>query len=396
MIDIAFLAIALFTAFTGWHRGIVVRGLQLVGLISFGALAYHFAPRFLSHIDALARPSVARSVVLVLVTWIAAMIGEAIGSRVGRRIMGKPHRAKRTLDGLAGAAASVLTLAFVAWFAATAAAPSLPATSARQISQSKVLAAVDSVMPETPRTWAARLATSLNTSRFPSVFNGLSPEPSTDVGTPNSAVTSSAAVQQASNSVVKVLSDSTSCGGAEGSGWVVASQRIVTNAHVVAGAQHVTVQVKGVGPRLSATVVGYDPSVDLAILKVPQLSAPALARDTSTLKTGTDAVVAGFPLNGNYKVVPARVGTEIDATGRNIYSTGLVTRTIYSLNTTVQPGNSGGPLLTPSGKVAGTVFGRSTTSTTTGYALTDAETSHLLDAASSLSSAVSTQSCVVE
>lgn len=392
VVDILLVALLLLAALRGWHKGAVVRGLQLVGLLGAGALAYHFVPGWLNHVDAVARPGIARSLVLIAAVWVAAVIGEAVLGRIAMRLMRGRHGSRP--DSFLGAIASMLVTAFVVWFCATAAAPALPASIGRQVSDSRGLRAIDSVMPDQPRQWASKLATSLNANRFPDVFSGLSPDPAPSVPAPDAGVTSTAAVAKAAASVVKVLASSTSCGASEGSGWVVAQHRVVTNAHVVAGSSDVTVQVAGVGPRLSASVVAFDPEVDLAILDVPSLAAPALQRTSATLSKGTSTVVAGFPLDGSYTVVPARVGNEIDATGRDIYASRLVTRTIYSLNTTVKPGNSGGPLLTTSGTVAGTVFARSTTSSTTGYALSDAETDSLLDRATALSTPVSTQSCV--
>lgn len=395
MVDLILALMLVLAALRGWQRGFVVRALQLVGLVGAGALAYFLLPIPMAHIADLARPSLARSIVLILVVWIVALTGETLMSMLGRRIMAAGPHTIRKGDAVAGAVASVLVTTMLAWFTVTAVRPALPPSLVREVSQSRILTATDRVMPELPRHWAASLATSINTSRFPDVFSGLSPEPNPTVPPPDAASTSTPGVKSAAAGIVKVLANSRSCGGSEGSGWVVASHRVVTNAHVVAGSKTVVVQPGGVGPYLPATVVAFDPEVDLAILSVPALKAQPLQR-AAQLKDGEAGVVAGYPLDGGYRVVAARVRDEIRATGRDIYSTALVTRDVYSLYAVVQPGNSGGPLLTTSGKVAGTVFARSTTSNDTGYALTDSATRKLLDEAAQLSSPVSTSGCLAD
>ena len=393
MVDLALVLMLTLAALRGWQRGFVVRALQLAGLIGAGAVAYFLLPIPMAHIPSLSRPSLARSIVLILGVWIVALTGETLMSMLGRRVMARGHQTIRKGDALAGAVASMLVTTVLTWFVVTAVRPALPPSLVREVGQSRILTATDHAMPELPRRWAASLATSINTSRFPDVFSGLSPEPNPSVAAPDTGITAEPAVVRAAASVVKVLASSRSCGGSEGSGWVVSAHRVVTNAHVVGGATTVVVQVRGAGAYLRATVVAFDPHVDLAILDVPGLGAPALTR-SGPLTSGESAVVAGYPLDGGYRAVAARVRDEIRATGRDIYSTGLVTRDVYSLYATVEPGNSGGPLLTASGTVAGTVFARSTTSKDTGYALTDSTTSRLLDEAATLTRPVSTEQCV--
>ncbi|MGW7789688.1 trypsin-like peptidase domain-containing protein, partial [Streptomyces tricolor] len=88
---------------------------------------------------------------------------------------------------------------------------------------------------------------------------------------------------------------------------------------------------------------------------------------------GDAAVVAGYPHDGALDLQAATVGSRVRATGQNIYNDRTVTREIYSVRSTIRPGNSGGPLLTTEGRVFGVVFARSTSDAETGYALTAAE-----------------------
>ncbi|MEP7334091.1 MAG: trypsin-like peptidase domain-containing protein, partial [Terracoccus sp.] len=174
-------------------------------------------------------------------------------------------------------------------------------------------------------------------------------------------------------------------------GWVVSPGRIITNAHVVAGASRL--RVESGGEMLPANVVLFDPNRDLAVLSVAGLDAPALPLGAG-LERGQSAVVPGYPLDGPFTVVSARVRATLNARGYDIYSTGTVVREIYSLNTTVQPGNSGGPLLDTQGRVVGVVFAKSLEDDRTGYALTLAEARPVIDRAASASTSVDTGACL--
>jgi S1-C subfamily serine protease len=143
----------------------------------------------------------------------------------------------------------------------------------------------------------------------------------------------------------------------------------MTNAHVVAGIDRPTVRVGGVGRLYQARVVLFDPQKDVAVLYVPALRAPVLHFD-GVASRGDSAVVAGYPQDGGLDLQAATVASRINATGQNIYNSGTVTREIYSIRSTVRPGNSGGPLLTTDGEVYGVVFARSTSDDETGYVLT--------------------------
>jgi len=147
---------------------------------------------------------------------------------------------------------------------------------------------------------------------------------------------------------------------------------VMTNAHVVAGIDEPTVRVGGVGRTYEARVVLFDPQKDVAVLYVPDLRAPVLefVKDAGR---GDSAVVAGYPQDGALNLQAATVANRLQARGQNIYNDATVTREIYSVRSTVRPGNSGGPLLTTEGQVFGVVFARSTTDAETGYVLTTGE-----------------------
>jgi S1-C subfamily serine protease len=188
-------------------------------------------------------------------------------------------------------------------------------------------------------------------------------EPSGDSVTP-------AAPRAAQRSTVKIIGRVASTGrSSEGSGFVYGDELVLTNAHVVAGVGRPAVQVGGVGTWMSATVVGYAPGTDAAVLRVPGLDAPALSFSDRDAGRGDAAVVAGYPEDGGLDLRAARVVTRMNATGLDIYDESPAARDVYQIRSTVRPGNSGGPLLTTDGQVYGMVFARSTAHRDTGYAL---------------------------
>jgi S1-C subfamily serine protease len=165
---------------------------------------------------------------------------------------------------------------------------------------------------------------------------------------------------------VKVLGQA--CGYVqEGSAFVIAPGALLTNAHVVAGEPATSVVVDG--QDYPATVVYFNPTYDLAVLRTTAPLAGSLTFDASTVPSGTQAAVVGYPEDGPLSVAPAAVAAQLTAQGRNIYNEGTVTRRVYQIDANVQPGNSGGPLVDASGQVIGVVFSRSTAYSGVGYAL---------------------------
>ena len=208
---------------------------------------------------------------------------------------------------------------------------------------------------------------------------------------PDPAVVKAAGVARARPSVVKIVGTAPSCSRTlEGSGFVFAPQHVLTNAHVVAGVRGgVTITGRR---RLHGTVVLYDPERDIAVLYVPGLHARPLAF-ASPPNRGDSAIVAGYPLNEQFTAVPARIGGEQSANSPDIYQAHTVTRDIYGIRAVVRPGNSGGPLLAPSGAVDGMVFAAAVDVGDTGYALTASEVAADVATGRAATAQVSTQGC---
>jgi serine/threonine protein kinase len=181
-------------------------------------------------------------------------------------------------------------------------------------------------------------------------------------------------VAQVKPSVVKISGAANSCGKKpEGSGFVVSPNRVMSNAHVVAGADSVTVESNGT--TYDAQVVSYDPNADISILDVPNLSAPPLKFAEGEGKSGTDALVLGYPGGGPFVATPARIRDVIQLNGPDIYRKTTVKREVYTIRGTVRQGDSGGPLIDLDGNVLGVVFGAPVDDPDTGFVLTATEVS---------------------
>jgi S1-C subfamily serine protease len=225
------------------------------------------------------------------------------------------------------------------------------------------------------RSLYASLRSFLNQSGFPPVFGDLPQTHIVKVQPPDSRLSPAVAarVHTASASIFKIYGQAPSCDrGIEGSGFVYAPHRMITNAHVVAGTTRVGVQVNN-SQTLPAKVVVYDPKRDVAVMDVPGLEAPALKFSAVPAATGDPAVVLGYPEDGPFDIRSARVRSRDTVSGNDIYGNGNVHRDIYAIYAVVRSGNSGGPLLSTNGTVLGVVFATALESSNTGYALSDGE-----------------------
>jgi len=343
-LDWIIVVLTLAGAAIGYYRGFVVGALSLIGF-GLGAFAgTRLAPLLLS--DGNESPYAP----------IFGLVGAiAIGSILAAGFSGLAYALRRgaqripgfaTVDGALGALLSAAVALGIVWLAGAVALQTPDLSSLRRdVQRSSVLRTLNDVLPPTGPILNAL-------ARFDPLpaFRG----PEANVPPPAARIARAAGVQQAARSVVKVLG--TACGlGVEGSGWVTRDGLVVTNAHVVAGQNDTTVQLRGRGPHLRARAVAFDERNDVAVLRVPGLNAPGLAmRDD--VASGTSAALLGFPLNGPYDVRAARMGEARKALADDAYGRGPVTRSIAPLRGLVRHGNSGGPLVDARGRVVGTVF----------------------------------------
>ena len=358
LLDVALIAAMVGFAISGYRQGFLVGVVSFVGFLGGGVLGAKFAPALVS---TLLRGG-NEPLVAIVVVFAAAVAGQLVATPIGlalrRRVRWRPAE---VLDATAGAAVSVLGVLLVAWLVGTAVAHSPFRALARQVQHSRVVSAVDSVMPQQASTWFATFQRVLDRSGFPQVFGGIGPEPITSVAPPDPRL-GAAVVAKARRTVVEVIGEAPSCSRqVQGSGFVYAPRHVLTNAHVVAGVRHPTISYPSGEASLPATVVLYDPQRDVAVLYVPDLppDAPQLHFAADPGRSGENAVVIGYPEGGPFRAVPARIRSRERVRGPNIYQDRQVTREIYSIRSVVRPGNSGGPLLDPRGAVDGIVFAAS-------------------------------------
>jgi S1-C subfamily serine protease len=302
-------------------------------------------------------------------------------------------RPLRVIDSSVGAAFTVIGAILLVWVSAVVLRVSPYPSVTNAVAQSRVITAIDTVVPDLARSAMAQARQVVNGGQFPNVFSALGPEPFFDSSAPDESVVRTAAIEEASQSVARVTGIAQSCRkGVEGSGFVIADGLVMTNAHVVAGVSAPRVLVTG-DRRIEhvGEVVYFDREKDIAIISVPRLAAAPL--ELGDGRRGQDAVVAGFPENGPFSLVAARVKGEITAIGWDIYGKERVRREVFAIAAQVRPGNSGGPLFSIDGNVIGMVFARSTTDDGTGYALIYDELRSAIEALGKARAKVSTGGC---
>ncbi|ARF73430.1 MarP family serine protease [Kitasatospora albolonga] len=399
VLDILLLLAAVWFAVIGYRQGFVVGILSVIGFLGGGLVAVYLLPIIWDRVTDGSEVSTTTAIVAVVIVIVCASVGQAftthLGNRLRRYITWSPVRA---LDATGGALVNVVAMLLVAWLIGLLLANTTLPPISKQARNSSVLLGVSRVMPQQAPNWFKDFTSVLAQNGFPQVFSPFANEPITEVRAPDPALVGSPVAARAKKSIVKVVGTAPSCGKVlEGTGFVFAERRVMTNAHVVGGVEEPTVQIGGEGRLYDAKVVLYDWQRDIAVLDVPDLRATPLeftgADDDA--ESGDSAIVAGFPENGAYDVRSARVRARIDANGPDIYQRGTVRRDVYSLYATVRQGNSGGPLLTPDGKVYGVVFAKSLDDADTGYALTADEIREDIEIGRTANQQVDSQGCAL-
>jgi S1-C subfamily serine protease/uncharacterized membrane protein required for colicin V production len=389
-VDLLVVGLAVLAAISGARQGVITALPAFIGVLLGAIAGIKLAPLIVEHIES--TPTRVAFAVAIFVLLVA--LGETLGVWLGRSIREKIKSPKVTgVDNTLGAIVQGAVVFVVAWLIAVPLvnAGGLPSL-ASAIRGSAVLGGVNSLMPSAAQGLPDELSRLLDVSGFPAVVDPFDRTPSKDVAPPDPALQNSAVVQNVRPSVLKIHAKAPSCQLAlEGSGFVVSPERVMTNAHVVAGTDEVTVET--VDDRLEARVVHYDPETDVAVLSVPGLTAPVLPFANQPATSGQDGIVLGYPLDGPYTANGARVRDRISLTGPDIYDSATVNREVFTLRALVRSGNSGGPLVDTQGRVIGVIFGAAVDESETGFALTAAEVHDEVAAAPNMSRTVGTGHC---
>jgi S1-C subfamily serine protease len=388
-LDLVLVVVLALAAAAGFRRGALLQIFAYVGLILGIVGGALLAPAIAS----LAKTDAVQAGIAVGVLLGSAGIGNAAGwvagSWVRARVIGS--QALGVADAAGGLLVSLLGVLLVTWFLALNLVNGpIPQVSA-EIRGSAIVRGLDAALPNPP-SLLGDVRRFFNRYGFPDVFAGLPPAPAGPVRWPTEAEANKA-TREAAPSTVRIVG--TACGETlSGTGFVVSTDYVLTNAHVVAGVNSPQVQERD-GSSQPSTAVLFDPRKDLAVLRVGASPGPPLHLLASLVDRGTGGAAVGYPGGGGLSGERAAVRQALNANGRDIYGRHETERQVYELQARIEPGDSGGPFVLPSGSVAGVVFAASTTDARIGYAI--ASTDVIPDVQRALSrttGTVSTGPCV--
>lgn len=386
-LDIVLLVVLAGYAISGYLQGFVAGLIATVGLFGGGGLAIFLAPSLLDGRS----PTPTAALLTVVGVMVCALAGQAIGTYIGNHVReGVTSRSARSLDSLAGSALGVVAVLVTGWALGYAISGTQIPFISQNVRGSTILGEVDRVMPDAADDALNAFNRVLDTNVFPRYLEPFQNENITAIEAPDKKTLGLDAVRVASRSVVKVLGTAVCNRGIEGSAFVYAPDRVMTNAHVVAGVRNPIV-VAG-NRRLEADVVVYDPKLDIAVLAVDNLGLKALDFDT-TGKAGDTAAVLGFPENGPFDARAARIRQVQRLRSPDIYNRGQVVRKAFSIRSLVRSGNSGGPLVSDAGDVYGVIFAASLSDSSTGYAIAASQVAADAEAGRIATKPVGTGSC---
>lgn len=389
-VDAVVLGAAVLAAFIGWRVGL------LQGLLAFLGFFVGTAGAMVMVNAATAdwRLSPWRIGLVAALVLCGGLLGQAVGGLVGAWLrLRVGNNAGRRVDSVLGAGLAMAVTAVVVWVMVVLAGALVPGW--QTIQGSAIVTGIDQRMPAGARQALDGFAGVVHEATLPLVVGGVLPGGVTTPPPPSAGISEAVAV--AADSVVRVSGPRPGCGsGATGSGYVSTPEHVTTNAHVVAAMSAPRVTTAS-GRTYNASVVGFDPRLDVAVLYVPGLPLPAVPTSTA-VAVGTTGVVAGYPGGGPRTLSPAVVTATLTsgrAVGTDIYGEGPVVRSALVVSSDVRPGNSGGPLLAEDGSVLGLIFAQAVESEAVGYALTAEEFRELSRQAGSSTIPVSSGACPV-
>jgi S1-C subfamily serine protease len=390
-LDLVAILLVVVGALLGFRSGAIPQIGGLVGAIGGAAVVILGLPYIA---DQLAQVSPAiRPFAVLGGLLIAVALGESIGSTLGRRVAsglgdGVLGAADRIFGSFVGVAQAVLIVWLVGGLVAFG-----PVASLSEAAQtSRAIRTLNALLPA-PAEFAVELGRILDSTGLPAVFVGFEPIPAPPVDRPDDP-TARRLAQAAVASTVKV--SAAACGYESiGTGFAIRADYVVTNAHVIAGANQRAIRVSGADGRLlDGTAVLFDPTFDIALIHVKDLDAPGLRFAAADPSRGAIGATLGYPGGGRLEVLPAAVAGAYAATGRDIYNEATVRRQILELRAAIDRGDSGGPFILQDGTVGGVVFAEARTDPDVGYALSPTEVATRVAPAIDRTSAVDTGDCI--
>jgi S1-C subfamily serine protease len=390
LVDLVLIVLALVFALSGFRQGVIVSATSFFGFFGGAVLGAQLSEPVADRFDGTATTRVFVALVVVLaVALLGQVVAGAVGRAVRRRVTWQPAE---VVDSVAGAVLSAVAVLLVAWMVATPLANAPFPQVASQVKQSALVQAVDRSVPDGVRVVYDSLREAIDRNGLPDVLDPLTPTRVPDVPAPDQALLSSPVVRSVEGSVVQITGVAASCSRQiDGSGFVYAPQRVMTNAHVLAGVTEPVVSAEG--EEYEAVPVYVDEATDVAVLAVPGLPQVPLGFAAEPAESGDDAIIMGYPGGDGFFVGPARVRQRTDISGPDFRNEQTVVREVYALRGDVRAGNSGGPLFDPEGQVLGVVFASAIDDPLTGYALTYEEVEDAAVTGAAASSPVVTGAC---
>src|SRR4051812_38280907 len=390
LVDLILIALALLFAFSGFRQGLIVSAASFLGFFGGAILGAQLSGPVA---DRVGGSSVSRVFIALVVVLAGALLGQVLFGAVGRalrkRVTWEPAK---MVDSVAGAVLSAAAVLVVAWMVATPLASSPFPPVASQVRQSALVQAVNKAVPSSVRSVYDNLREAIDRRGLPDVLDPLTPTRPKEVTAPDQNLVKSPVVAKVEGSVVQTRGIAPSCSRQiDGSGFVYAPGRVMTNAHVLAGVAHPVVTAEG--KEYDATPVYVDEGTDVAVLSVPSLPEVPLAFAPAPVDTAADSIIMGYPGGGGLFVGSARVRDRGDISGPDFRNQRTVVRDVYALYGQVRAGNSGGPLFDTQGRVLGVVFASAIDDPNTGYALTAEQVSRAATAGAPARSAVDTGPC---
>jgi S1-C subfamily serine protease len=392
LVDVFIAAGFLIFGWIGFRRGILRTILSIIGFVVGGAAGAIATPSFQSLISNSAfgfKPVIGLTSIIL-----GASLGMFLFGVMGSflRVFLLPFPFMKTIDSLIGFGLAIVAVASISSTLSSAAQVIPNKTVNNLFSQSQLISQIDLYLPERFKAAAQKIQNVIKDSPLPEVFRSLVESrinPSqieTDVAIPE-IVTKSVA------STVRIDGIAESCSAAlVGTGFIVSPERVITNAHVVAGVKEPVITLFNSPNQLGGRVIAIDREKDIAIIFVPGLTGEKLTF-IGPVTPNEIGFVVGYPNGGNLRTMPVSVTSEFESIGKDIDGNGEIRREVIVFGGDVKPGNSGGPLLNEQGQVLGVVFAADAENKNTGYALAPSEISKLISETTSKIESISTGSC---
>jgi S1-C subfamily serine protease len=384
--DLIIILFLIYMIYSGFKIGFLREVFPTVGFITAVTLSIIYIPLVIKHIGSQSSRAIWTLVLFIATTLVFITIGSQIGYRLKIKIL-KKHKIEK-IDKILGLIIRLTGGVLVVWIFGLVLLKFPDQIVQSQAQQSFIISRINLYLPKTP-SFISTIDNVIAPNGFPLVFISNEPVVNTKLSL-NSTPALNSAVNNDQKSIVKL--EGIGCGGlVEGSGFVAAKNLVITNAHVVAGIKNPFIFDSN--GQHYASIIYFDPSLDLAILRTSNLAGSPLKINSSSINNGTIGAVMGYPGGGNLEAKTAAILDQINATGKNIYNQRSATREIYVLQADIIPGNSGGPFIGDDGSVDGLVFARSTVQNNQGYALVMAPIASALSSALNNYSQVSNGQC---